>query len=158
MKDRLEKLMKAEGLSPARFADEIGVQRSSISHILSGRNKPSYDFITKILDRFQGINAEWLLTGKGSMIKGQDPLKAGKTEQENLLEFSREKETVNTYRHQDEGSKEIQYKETIENEKEKRNTFINETDSKHKFTNVNNVDYILVFYKDGSFRQYNARD
>ena len=45
MKDRLHKIMEAEGLSPAKFADEIGVQRSSISHIISGRNKPSYDFI-----------------------------------------------------------------------------------------------------------------
>ena len=72
MKDRLHKIMEAEGLSPAKFADEIGVQRSSISHIISGRNKPSYDFIIKILNRFKGINAEWLLTGNGNMIKGKD--------------------------------------------------------------------------------------
>ena len=72
MKEQLNKLMEAEGLTPARFADEIGVQRSSISHILSGRNKPSYDFISKVLNRFSGINAEWLITGKGSMIKSED--------------------------------------------------------------------------------------
>ena len=72
MKDQITKLMTAEGLTPAKFADEIGVQRSSVSHILSDRNKPSYDFILKILERFSGINADWLLTGKGTMIKSSE--------------------------------------------------------------------------------------
>ena len=50
MKEQLTRIMEAEGMTPAKFADEIGVQRSSISHIISGRNKPSYDFIVKILN------------------------------------------------------------------------------------------------------------
>lgn len=56
-------------LSPSQFADEIGVQRSGVSHILSGRNKPSLDFILKILTRFPEVDADWLLFGKGSMVK-----------------------------------------------------------------------------------------
>jgi transcriptional regulator with XRE-family HTH domain len=69
MKDRLLKFINDEEISATRFADEIGVQRSSISHILSGRNKPSYDFIQKILTRYPVLNAEWLLLGKGKMYK-----------------------------------------------------------------------------------------
>ncbi|HJZ39504.1 MAG TPA: helix-turn-helix transcriptional regulator [Bacteroidales bacterium] len=69
MKEQLLKLLNHKGYTAARLADEIGVQRSGISHILSGRNQPSYDFIIKILDRFPDIDTEWLLLGKGEMIK-----------------------------------------------------------------------------------------
>ena len=48
------------------FAEEIGVQRSSISHLLSGRNKPSLDFVMKVVQRFPEVNLYWLLFGKGS--------------------------------------------------------------------------------------------
>jgi len=69
MKDRIEKFLKIENITPAKFAEEIGVQRSSISHILSGRNNPSLELIQKILQRFNYINAEWLILGKGEMFK-----------------------------------------------------------------------------------------
>ncbi len=69
MESRLVQLLQAEGINPTRFAERIGVQRSSISHILSGRNKPSYDFIIKILDSFPSLNPDWLLRGKGLMYK-----------------------------------------------------------------------------------------
>jgi transcriptional regulator with XRE-family HTH domain len=55
-------------LTPSEFADRIGVQRSSISHVLSGRNKPGLDFLEKILNTFPEIDAAWLITGK----KGQN--------------------------------------------------------------------------------------
>lgn len=69
MKDRIQKFINKEGISPAHFADEIGVQRSSVSHILSGRNNPSFDFIQKILQRYKTLNAEWLITGVGDIYK-----------------------------------------------------------------------------------------
>lgn len=69
MKDRIIKFMTHENLTATRFADEIGVQRSSISHILSGRNNPSFEFIQKMLGRYKQLNAEWLLVGTGSMLK-----------------------------------------------------------------------------------------
>ena len=53
-------------LPASLFADKIGVQRSSISHILSGRNKPSLDFILKITSEFKDVDIHWLLKGKGS--------------------------------------------------------------------------------------------
>jgi transcriptional regulator with XRE-family HTH domain len=69
MKEQLLKLLQHKVYTAARLADEIGVQRSGISHILSGRNQPSYDFIVKILERFPDIDTEWLLLGKGAMIR-----------------------------------------------------------------------------------------
>lgn len=69
MKDRIRKFLIQEGISPSQFADEIGVQRSAISHILSGRNNPSYEIITKILNRYKRLNPDWLLLGNGSMYR-----------------------------------------------------------------------------------------
>lgn len=67
MKDRILALLEAEQISPARFAEVLGVQRSGISHILSGRNLPSLDMLTRILHHFPNVSAEWLLRGKGSI-------------------------------------------------------------------------------------------
>ena len=69
MKERLLKIITSEGLTPSLLADEIGVQRSGISHILSGRNYPSFDFLQKLLERFPKLNAEWLILGHGAMYK-----------------------------------------------------------------------------------------
>ncbi len=69
MKDRIQRIMTKEGLQPTRFAEMVGVQRSSISHILSGRNKPSFDMIQGILKSFPKISADWLLLGKGEMYR-----------------------------------------------------------------------------------------
>ena len=62
--DRIKTIIKVNQLSSSAFADEIGVQRSSVSHILSGRNNPSLEFIQKTLQRFPKVNAEWLISGK----------------------------------------------------------------------------------------------
>jgi transcriptional regulator with XRE-family HTH domain len=64
---RLELILKHYGLSASVFAEKISVQRSSISHILSGRNKPSLDFIDKVLQVFPEIDLVWLLSGKGNL-------------------------------------------------------------------------------------------
>ena len=64
--NRLKKIMEYHQLTASLFADKIGVQRSSISHILSGRNKPSLDFILKVTNTFSDVDIYWLLNGKGS--------------------------------------------------------------------------------------------
>ncbi|MGS0528280.1 helix-turn-helix domain-containing protein [Zobellia nedashkovskayae] len=63
---RLEHLLQYYGLSASSFADKINVQRSSISHLLSGRNKPSLDLVLKVVNVFPDVNLYWLLNGKGS--------------------------------------------------------------------------------------------
>ena len=69
MKERLLEFLRAENKSSAQLAEDIGVQASGISHILSGRNNPSLDFILKMLEKYQFISTDWLLFGKGSMYK-----------------------------------------------------------------------------------------
>jgi transcriptional regulator with XRE-family HTH domain len=64
IKDRLRMIMESHKLNAGSFADRIGVQRSNVSHVLSGRNKPSFDFVEKLLLAFPRVSAEWLFTGK----------------------------------------------------------------------------------------------
>ena len=63
---RLLEILEKKSMSASQFAEKIGVQRSSVSHILSGRNKPSLDFIIKITTVFNDISLEWLINGKKS--------------------------------------------------------------------------------------------
>jgi transcriptional regulator with XRE-family HTH domain len=67
MKERLLEFLRVENKTSAQLAEEIGVQASGISHILSGRNNPSLDFVLKMLERYQFLSTDWLLFGKGSM-------------------------------------------------------------------------------------------
>lgn len=69
LKERISKVIGYSALSLSEFADEIDVQRSSISHITSGRNKPSLDFLIKIKNRFPDLEWEWLIEGEGEMLK-----------------------------------------------------------------------------------------
>ena len=59
--ERIQKLMEEQQLNASAFAEKIGVQRSSISHLLSGRNKPSLDLLAKIESNFEEVSFEWLL-------------------------------------------------------------------------------------------------
>jgi DNA-binding XRE family transcriptional regulator len=69
MVERIKEIILKEGLTSGSFADLIGVQRSSMSHIINGRNNPSLDFVIKTLQQFPKISPEWLLTGIGEMYR-----------------------------------------------------------------------------------------
>src|SRR6478735_1916580 len=69
---RLEIILEYYSLNASSFADKIGVQRSSMSHLLSGRNKPSLDFVMKILDVFPEVDLYWMLLGKGNFPKSEN--------------------------------------------------------------------------------------
>ena len=112
---RLENIMSFYSLSASSFADKIGVQRSSISHILSGRNKPSLEFVMKVLSPFPEIDLYWLLNGKGEFPKN--------------------------VKSQPEDSSPSQIKEKIIS-KQKNNTSLSE------------IERIVIFYKDGSFKNF----
>lgn len=66
---RLEQILQFYGLSASIFAERVGVQRSSLSHLLSGRNKPSLDFVMKICDEFSEVDLYWFLRGEGQFPK-----------------------------------------------------------------------------------------
>lgn len=71
MRDRLLKFMEAEHLQASRLAEILGVQPATISHILNGRNRPSFEFIEKLLQRFPKMNPDWLILGKGNLYRSE---------------------------------------------------------------------------------------
>ena len=89
--NRLKKILNYHQLTASLFADKIGVQRSSISHILSGRNKPSLDFILKVTNTFTDVDIYWLLNGEGAFPKEQGPTNKVFSPDETLIE-----ETINS--------------------------------------------------------------
>ena len=66
--------MEVHNLSASQLADKLGIQRSGLSHILSGRNRPGLDFAIKVLEKFPDINPDWLLLGKGVMLRKDSSL------------------------------------------------------------------------------------
>jgi len=144
MKEQLIKIMTHFTISSTRFADEIGVQRSSVSHILSGRNKPSYDFITKILEKYPSINPLWLLTGKGTMISGETEEKGPAAEGP-------------VYRNKSSESKEELIFETKNQEMEIKQPIDDISEQLKEVTNVNDLNSVILLYTDGTFLQYNKR-
>ncbi len=143
MLDRISKLIKSMKISSSQFADEIGVQRSSVSHVLSGRNKPSLDFVTKILAAYPDINSEWLLSGKGNMILDAD------TER-------RDDEVTG------EGQTSLEIEEFVSEKEEKKEFLAKE--SKKKAGNIKNVaghksiERIVLFHRDGTFSEFTPGD
>jgi len=106
---RLQVIFEREGISASIFADKIGVQRSAISHILSGRNKPGFDLLQKIIAKFPTINTEWLITGLGDPYK--QPVKQIQTtlfDPPTVQKQSAEVTPVNTMPSQPEGNRTIE--------------------------------------------------
>ena len=86
MNTRLKQFLAAENISQAQFADSINVVRASVSHVLAGRNNPSYDFIKSIMDNYPQLNIEWLILGKGKMYKEKDQPQVAEVETGLLFE------------------------------------------------------------------------
>jgi len=139
MKERILEFLRKENKTSAQFAEEIGVQPSGISHILSGRNRPSLDFVIKMIEKYSFISTDWLLFGKGSMYNepslttlfddsGSD--KSGKSI-EIVTEFSEKEEKIVR-----------NSSETID------------SSSKLPGKEISQVTKIVWFYEDRSFEEY----
>ncbi|MCR4849175.1 MAG: helix-turn-helix domain-containing protein [Bacteroidales bacterium] len=85
MKDRIAHIMRAKNLKASDFAELLGIQPSGISHILSGRNQPSLDFVKKIKETFPEYNLDWIIFGKGPMTTSE-PFKGNFTPTETKLD------------------------------------------------------------------------
>jgi transcriptional regulator with XRE-family HTH domain len=137
--ERLQMVIKMNGMTNASFADEIGVQRSSISHVLAGRNKPSIDFIQKILTTFPKVNADWLITGK----------KIGRTAE------SEEKKEEAAFNSPHESASQLEPTIREEEPRGYNNDSASTTydNSLIKNKNVRKIKKIIVFYNDGTFEE-----
>jgi transcriptional regulator with XRE-family HTH domain len=164
MKDRLLKFLTREQLSSARFAEIIGVQPSGISHILSGRNKPGFDFIQKILENYPSLNAEWLIMGRGSMFK---PETQGDLFSQGDSGYSKSPESTDKMIHTDDGSSGIKETFNDSDAREQPDTnvikggesesYSSKSSSKNSVTNVirdNVIEKIVIFYSDRTFSEY----
>lgn len=130
---RLKKVLEYYQLSASAFAEKIQVQRSSISHLLSGRNKPSLDFVLKVLENFKEVELYWLLNGKGVFPKTE------KKEDFPTTLFSENKNKV---------SNKITSEKKLETEKLRESNF-----SSQKL-NSSEIEKIVIFYKNGTFKYY----
>jgi transcriptional regulator with XRE-family HTH domain len=135
MINRIQLILKTKNLSPTRFADAIQVQRSGISHILSGRNKPSLDFVMKILSSYPEINPDWLLFGKGEMFLTPKKKKA----REEIIPETQKTEPGQVLKDEDPP----EYKSTTKKIKGKKEK--------------SGIEKIIVFYNDNSFEEYSPR-
>lgn len=137
---RLEIILDYYGLNASSFADKIGVQRSSMSHLLSGRNKPSLDFVMKIMEVFPDVDLYWILNGKGNFPKTDDiketekvvsPISSnenfGDTDLFSQLDYEIEKPVIK------------------KPEEVKRTNISFEEDE---------IEKIVIFYKNGTFKAY----
>lgn len=147
---RLEIILEYYSLNASSFADKIGVQRSSLSHLLSGRNKPSLDFILKILDVFPDIDLYWVLEGKGTFPKSEiENINLGVSPTpiiNNQTAESKIEKTADLF------SDELPFAKNQPEEK-KINIFTNTPNSAIQ-KNSSEIDRIVIFYKNGTFQTY----
>ncbi len=154
MEERINKILEKYNLSSAQFAENIGVQRSSISHIISGRNKPSYDFIVKIIEHFSDLNPEWLLTGKGNMLK--IPLNTPISTQESDLFSQTVKTPSNISDIQSVTNNTLATENPLNSSKGPLNS-VDDSPQNTKVTNVNKVKFVIFVYEDNSFEILNKK-
>lgn len=139
---RLETIFDYYGLTASLFADKINVQRSSISHLLSGRNKPSLDFTLKVIESFPEVELLWLLNGKGSFPKGEN----GSEEKTTISSNEKAVQDNNLF------SQEI----TASTTNVEISTTIPNIQTEEKLVHSDSkIERIVVFYTDGTFKNYN---
>lgn len=147
---RLEIILDYYSLNASSFADKIGVQRSSLSHLLSGRNKPSLDFILKILDVFPDVDLYWILNGKGTFPKSEiksETIVAAPTPTINNQIFENKTEKTADLFSEESPNKKNQVEEKL------TTNFLNTQNSVLQ-KNSSEIDRIVIFYKNGTFKTY----
>ncbi len=128
---RLQVILNYYGISATDFSNQISVNRSTISHLLSGRNKPSLDFVMKVLGKFPEVELYWILNGKGK--------------------FPSEKTAISPISISSEKTPKIDTSiKSIDNVQSQ--THIPSTITKS--FNDDDIERIIIFYKDGSFKSY----
>ena len=128
---RLQKILDYYSISATELSNQISFNRSTISHLLSGRNKPSLDFVMKVLQQFPEVELYWLLNGKGSFPSDKkDKISSTPTfqnEVENTLSAKEDKKVIS--------------------EKLNPSHFIDSSEQEE-------IDRIIIFFKDGSFKSF----
>ena len=178
MNRRLQHFLAAEQLTPTQFAESLGIQKSRLSHILSGRNKPGFDFIEKFISTFPGVNIEWFINGTGKMykettpapsensVKPEDPFsEAGekkylsRDENDDFADEIRDPDDF--FLERDNSRNSSLDRNSDENQSNRDNSTPSRLDKNEIFDNVwipgrqnRSISRITVFYSDGSFEEF----
>ena len=136
MKDRIKQYIEYKGISAGELALKLDVQRSNISHILNGRNKPGAAFIEKLLLVFTDLNARWLLTGKGNMVEGEKG--ADTPAAETLFTPPKKEKQAVVHKEETPAKKEEPAKEVSKSKEE--------------------VSKMILLYDDGTFETFQSRN
>ena len=134
MNTRLKQFLSAENITQAQLADNLNVVRASVSHILSGRNNPGYEFIKALMEKYPKLNIEWLIFGKGKMYKDSPA--------ETLLQFDEVPE-MPSVKHQ------IEPKEDIE----QPNLFNSIDNTPQRIVTQRKITKIIVFFDDDTYQE-----
>ncbi len=138
MKDRIKNFIDAKGISAGELAAVLDVQRSNISHILNGRNKPGASFIEKLLLEFPDLNARWLLTGEGDMFSGQ--VSADNSPQQKLPIVE-----------------EVRKQQPLAEKPVSKNIITDENSKAPMTASDSEIDKMVIIYRDGTFNIYKQR-
>ncbi len=138
---RLEKIFNHYQLNAAGFAEKIGIGRSSVSHIVSGRNKPSLDFVMHVLEHFPEISFDWLVYGKGKLggLKESSENRIFETKQINESNTKLSNSSPSLF----------DKEENLIKKETKQIVQSTEVQNHHK-----KIETITIFYNDGTFKSY----
>ena len=146
---RLESVLDYYNLSASAFADKIGVQRSSLSHLLSGRNKPSLDFIIKVIEVFPEVDLYWILNGRGNFPRSESELSSASRNQKYTPYPT---EIDSSVLESDLFSSTSKKSDTTAIPLEANTLHSNETD----IVLSEEIERIVVFFKNGTFKNYQS--
>jgi transcriptional regulator with XRE-family HTH domain len=145
MNTRLQQFLAAENITQAQLADSLDVASAGVSHIIAGRNKPSYDFLSALLHHYPSLNAEWLMLGKGKMYKDL------------------QEKTVEKIQEQPAGLLFDDFDEIVEEKSDAQHSEPVNIHSTNKINNLDNamqsivkqrnVKKIIVLFDDGTFQE-----
>ncbi len=169
MINRIKKILVTESINASQLAEKIGIQRSTLSHILSGRNNPSLDVITKILNVFPEVSAEWLIRGADNSVHVREQSVAENTPKQNVInsnpdlfsvlntekpQISKPEPVINDKivaeqpGKQDGNSLKEEDKEAYVKYHDKSNSVENST------TSEISVEQVMIFFSDGTFTSH----
>lgn len=140
LNDKIKQILADKNMSPSIFADEIGIQRSSMSHILAGRNKPSLDIVQKIVKRFPELGTNWILDGEELPNSSSEFLSDGQSSHLEIPATDRSPAARDANLPLKPGAGNKNFNRTL-------------PVSTNNFSDTRRIEKILIFYSDGTFEE-----
>jgi transcriptional regulator with XRE-family HTH domain len=142
LNEKIKKILESKNISPSHFADEIGIQRSSVSHILAGRNKPSLDIVQKIVRRFPELGLNWIMDEDELPV-----IKPESTREETIKSIERPAIVKHI--------KPEQSKETEPSNNQNVNGQVS-TENVADAIKEKKIERVMILYSDGTFQEFKS--